>query len=93
MKKAAPGKESGLQNMPADYNHANSLHALFIQDELLPSIVRQASKQGDEPTFVALAVFLSLASALEANGVSREVLAQLAATPSPGIHSAPEGLQ
>jgi len=93
MKKAAPAKDSGLQNMPADYSHSNNAHVQFIQNEALPSITRHAITQSDEPTVVALAVFLSLASALENNGVPRNVLAQLVANPPIETHSAPEGLQ
>ncbi|MCQ2028799.1 hypothetical protein [Stutzerimonas zhaodongensis] len=93
MKKAAPAKESGLQNMPADYSQSNNAHVQFIQNELLPSITRHARNQGDEPTLVALAVFLSLSSALENNGMPRSVLAELVATSPIETHCAPEALQ
>lgn len=77
---------------PAD-SHSNNAHAQFIQRELFPLITHQARKEGDEPSFVAMAVFLSLSSALENSGFPRHVLAELVATPPIEMHSAPEALQ
>lgn len=92
MKKATRPEEQSRPRK-ADYSHSDNAHVRFIQNELLPSITRHARSQGDEPTVVALAVLLSLSSALENNGIPRNVLAELVATAPIETHSAPEALQ
>jgi hypothetical protein len=80
MKKATRPEEQSRQRK-ADYTDRNNAHVQFIQNELFPSLTRQAHKEGVDPTAVALCAFLSLSSALENNGLPRALLAQLVAAP------------
>lgn len=69
-------------------------HEAFILDELLPRIVGYASASNTPTEVVALASFLSLATILQAKGLSRASLMQcIDGARLPTIHEAPEGLQ
>lgn len=69
-------------------------HEAFILDELLPRIVGYASASNTPTEVVALASFLSLATILQAKGLSRASLMQcIDGARLPAIHEAPEGLQ
>lgn len=94
MKKAAPGKESGLQNMPADYSrYTVETHEPFILNTLLPSIAGQADKTQHPASVVALACFMSMATILQAKGLNRSTLMSLIDSSRLDLHDAPEVLQ
>ncbi len=94
MKKAAPAKDSGLQNMPADYSqHHVEDHEQFILEQLIPLIVGYARASGTPSEVVALSSFLSLSTVLQAKGLSRATLITAIDASRLPIHAAPEGLQ
>ena len=68
-------------------------HQDFIFDQLLPLIVGHARASNTPTEVITLASFLSLATILQAKGLSRETLPQcIDAARLPTIHEAPEGL-
>lgn len=68
-------------------------HEAFILDVLLPQIVGHARASHTPTEVVALASFLSLATILQAKGLSRASLMQcIDGARLPTIHEAPEGL-
>lgn len=68
-------------------------HEPFIFDQLLPLIVGYARASNTPSEVVALASFLSLATILQAKGLSRDTLLQcIDGARLPTIHEAPEGL-
>lgn len=94
MKKAAPAKESGLQNMPADYSqHRVEDHEAFILEQLLPLIFSYARSSSTPGEVVALSSFLSLSTILLAKGLSRATLMNAIGASRLPIYDAPEALQ
>ena len=73
--------------------HRAEDHEGFILDELLPRIVVYARASSTPSEVVALACFLSLATILQAKGLSRESLRQCINGARLPIHDAPEELQ
>lgn len=68
-------------------------HEDFILDTVLPLIVGHARVSNTPSEVVALACFLSLATILQAKGLSRDALMQcIDGARLPTIHEAPEGL-
>ncbi|MGP3792518.1 hypothetical protein [Pseudomonas sp. B392_1p] len=68
-------------------------HEAFILDELLPHIIGYARASNTPTEVVAMACFLSLATILQAKGLSRESLRQCINGARLPIHDAPEELQ
>lgn len=94
MKKAAPAKDSGLQNMPADYSQPHFQdHETFILDQLLPLIIGYARTSGTPSDVIVLASFLSLSTILQAKGFGRATLMAAIDGSRLPIHDAPEGVQ
>lgn len=68
-------------------------HERFILDTLFPLLISYARSCGTLTEVVALACFMSLATILQAKGLSRESLHQCIDGARVQIHDAPEGLQ
>ena len=94
MKKAAPAKDSGPQNMPADYSpHQFQDHEQFILNQLLPLIAGHARASGTPSDVIALVSFLSLSTILQAKGMGRaSLMAAIDGSHLP-IHDGPEAMQ
>lgn len=94
-KPLAPGeKQSGLENMQDDYSLCSiETHEPFILNTLLPLITAQAQKTDNPASVVVLACFMSLATILQAKGLSRNTLIALIDGSRLEMHEAPEGLQ
>lgn len=94
MKKAAPVKESGLQNMQPDINSLDmAAHMDFGLQHLLPFVIGYAKSEGHRTEVALVASLLILTTAAHANGISREYLHRLVDTACPSFMSAQEGLQ
>ncbi|WP_312600830.1 hypothetical protein [Pseudomonas luteola] len=93
-KPLTPGqKQSGLEDMQDEYSGCSiETHEPFILNTLLPLITAQAQKTEHPASVVVLACFMSLATILQAKGLSRNKLIALVDGSRLEMHDAPEGL-
>jgi len=93
-KPLTPGqKQSGLEDMQDEYSDCSiETHEPFILNTLLPLITAQAQKTEHPASVVVLACFMSLATILQAKGLSRNTLTALIDGSRLEVHEAPEGL-
>lgn len=68
-------------------------HDAFLMDDLLPAVVGYADSKEVPPDVVAFAVFLAMATMLQANGVGRDTLMHAVDALQYLTHNAPEVLQ
>lgn len=94
MKKAAPVKESGLQDMQPDINSLDmATHMDFGLQRLLPFVVGYAKSEGHRNEVALVASLLILATAAHANGVSRDHFHRMVDTACPALMTTPETVQ